>query len=118
MVGRRRIDAGFGAPPFIVTNARAGFLSIDGIRLYFFPDRLLVLGRGGARTVPYADLSFKAGTIRFVEEGGVSRDAKVVGTTCATSTRTAAPTAGSGIITRSRSCCTARWRSPRRPACG
>ena len=80
-VGRRRIGVGFGTPPFIVTNARVGILSIDGIRLYFFPDRLLVLGRGGARTVPYADLSFEAGTIRFVEEGGVPRDAKVVGTT-------------------------------------
>ena len=80
-VGRRRIGAGFGTPPFIETNARVGFLSIDGIRLYFFPDRLLILGRGGARTVPYADLRFEAGTIRFVEEGGVPRDARVVGTT-------------------------------------
>ena len=80
-VGRRRVGVGFGAPPFIQTNARVGFLSIDGTRLYFFPDRLLILGRGGARAIPYSDLTIRAGTIRFVEEGGVPRDARVLGKT-------------------------------------
>ena len=80
-VGRRRVGVGFGAPPFIDTNARVGFLSIDGTRLYFFPDRLLILGRGGARAIPYSDLTIRAGSIRFVEEGGVPRDARVLGTT-------------------------------------
>ncbi len=80
-VGRRLVGVGFGAPPFIQTNARVGFLSIDGTRLYFFPDRLLIFGRGGARAIPYSDLTIRAGTIRFVEEGGVPRDAHVIGKT-------------------------------------
>jgi hypothetical protein len=80
-VGRRRVGVGFGVPPFIETNARVGFLSIDGTRLYFFPDRLLVLGRGAIGAVRYADLRVEAGTIRFVEEDGVPRDARVIGNT-------------------------------------
>ena len=117
-VGRRRVGVGFGAPPFIETNARVGFLSIDGTRLYFFPDRLLILGRGGARAVPYSDLRSRpapSGSWRKAACRGMPRCSARPG---ATSTRTAAPTAGSAIIIRSRSCSTARWRSRRRPACG
>ncbi len=46
-VGRRRIEIGWGAPSSIQTNAHVGFLNIGGIRLFFFPDRLLIFGRAG-----------------------------------------------------------------------
>ena len=62
-------------------NARVGFLNVDGIRLFFFPDRLLIFGAGGASAVGYADLKLETGTVQFREEGGVPRDAKVTGTT-------------------------------------
>ena len=52
-----------------------------GTRLYLFPDRLFILGNGGVREVPYEDLSVKAGTVSFREEGGVPADAKVTGKT-------------------------------------
>ena len=80
-VTRRRIQVGWGAPAFIETNARIGFLNVAGTRLYLFPDRLLILGNGGVRAVPYEDLSVKAGTVSFREEGGVPADAKVTGKT-------------------------------------
>ena len=80
-VTRRRIQVGWGAPAFIETNARIGFLNVAGTRLYLFPDRLLILGNGGVRAVPYGDLSVKAGTVSFREEGGVPADAKVTGKT-------------------------------------
>jgi len=80
-VGRRRAHVGWGAPSFIETNARVGFLGIDGIRLFFFPDRLLIFGRGGVSAVRYADLKLEAGTVEFREEGEVPPDAKVTGTT-------------------------------------
>ena len=64
-VTRRRIQVGWEAPAFIETNARIGFLNVAGTRLYLFPDRLLILGNGGVRAVPYEDLSVKAGTVSF-----------------------------------------------------
>jgi len=78
-VGRRRINVAWGAPSIIETNARVGFLSIDGTRLYFFPDRLLIFGRGGVSGIRYTDLNLSAGRVQFREEGGVPRDAKVTG---------------------------------------
>jgi Protein of unknown function (DUF4236) len=80
-VGRRRVHVGWGSPSFIETNARVGFLKVDEIRLYFFPDRLLVFGKGGVSAVRYTDLSLSAGHVQFMEEAGVPRDAKVIGKT-------------------------------------
>jgi hypothetical protein len=80
-VARRRIAVGWGAPSFIETNARVGFLNIDGIRLYFFPDRLLIFGTGGISAVSYADLRLAGGSVQFMEDDGVPRDAKVIGKT-------------------------------------
>jgi hypothetical protein len=80
-LGRRRVGVGFGTPHFIETNAHVGFLKIDGTQLYFFPDRLLILGRGDARAIPYSELTIEPGTVRFVEQGSVPRDAQVLGRT-------------------------------------
>ncbi len=52
-VGRRRAHVGWGAPSIIQTNARVGFLKVEGVRLYFFPDRLLIFGRGGVSGTIY-----------------------------------------------------------------
>jgi hypothetical protein len=80
-VGRRPVRVGWGAPSLMKTNVRVGFLDVDGNRLYFFPDRLLVFGRGGVRGVPYSELRMQAGHIQFIEEGAVPRDARVLGRT-------------------------------------
>jgi hypothetical protein len=68
-------------PLFIHTNARIGFLDIGGRRLYFFPDRFLVRGNADLRAVRYQDLKVEANTVRFSEEGGVPRAARVIGQT-------------------------------------
>jgi hypothetical protein len=80
-VFRRRVSVGRGGPAFIQTNARVGSLYIEGIRLFFFPDRLLIYGSGGVSAVRYTDLSLNVGNVHFREEGGVPRDAKVLGKT-------------------------------------
>jgi hypothetical protein len=80
-VARSRIRIGWGAPSFIETNARIGFLKIAGTKLYLFPDRMLIFGPGGVRSVRYADLSATAGTVSFREEQGVPSDARVTGKT-------------------------------------
>ena len=66
---------------FFQTNARVGFLDVDGTRLYFFPDRLLVFRYRAVSAVRYTDLTLVAGDVQFIETGGVPSYAKVIGTT-------------------------------------
>jgi hypothetical protein len=80
-VTRRRVHVGWGNPSFVETNARIGVLSVDDTNLYFFPDRVLIFDRSGVHAVPYAELDVQAGTVHFREEGGIPRDAKVIGRT-------------------------------------
>src|SRR5262249_14003401 len=80
-VTRRRIQIGWGAPSFIETNARIGFLNVGGTKLYLCPDRMLIFGSGGVRSVRYADLSVSADTVSFREDGGVPADARITGKT-------------------------------------
>ena len=80
-VGRRRVHIGSGAPDFIQTNARVGFLDADGTRLYFFPDRILVFRNGTVSAVLFTELNVVGGSVRFIEDGTVPRDANVIGTT-------------------------------------
>ncbi len=80
-VWRRRVNVGWGAPSFISTNARIGFLDTGEGHLCFFPDRLLIISSGGVRAVQYREIEVRAGSVQFREEGGVPRDGKVVGKT-------------------------------------
>ena len=88
-ITRRRIRVGWGAPSFVETNARVGFLDLAGTKIYLFPDRLLVFGPGGVRSIHYEDLSVQAGSVSFREEGGVPADALVTGKTWRYVTRVA-----------------------------
>lgn len=68
-------------PPVLVTNIAVPSLHARRRSVYFLPDRILI--RDGRR---YADLSYASCRItgtatRFIEEGGVPRDAERVGTT-------------------------------------
>jgi len=65
-------------PPFVKTNIRPLLLPAGRQQLFFLPDRLLVLADNGYGAVPYADLSCEIGSTRFVEEGGVPSDSRVV----------------------------------------
>jgi hypothetical protein len=80
-VGRRQVRVGWGPPSVVRTNARVGFLDVEGTKLYFFPDRLLVFGHGGVSATPYSQLGMQAGQVRFIEEGQVPRDARLMGKT-------------------------------------
>lgn len=80
-VGRRPIRLGSGAPPFLKTNARVGVLKVDDARLYFFPDRVLMYRGGDVWGLRYGDLKVESGVIDILEDGGVPRDAHVIGKT-------------------------------------
>ena len=80
-VGRRRVHIGSGRPTSSKRNARVGFLDADGTRLYFFPDRILVFRNGTVSAVLFTELNVVGGSVRFIEDGTVPRDANVIGTT-------------------------------------
>ncbi|MCL4178008.1 MAG: DUF4236 domain-containing protein [Verrucomicrobia bacterium] len=65
-------------PPFVKTNIRPLLLPAGRQQLFFLPDRLLVLAENGYGAVPYSDLSCEVRSTRFVEEGGVPSDCRMV----------------------------------------
>ena len=65
-------------PPFVKTNIRPLLLPAGRQQLFFLPDRLLVLAENGYGAVPYDDLSCEVGSTRFIEEGGVPSDSRMV----------------------------------------
>jgi len=65
-------------PPFVRTNVPVPVLLAGEEMLYFFPDRVLVYTSRGVGALSYGALNFTRRETRFIEEGGVPRDAKVV----------------------------------------
>jgi hypothetical protein len=69
------------APSYIKTNIAVPIIPVGKQSLCFFPDRLFVFERGAVGVVPYAGLTMKVRTTRFIEEGRVPEDAQTVGST-------------------------------------
>lgn len=66
-------------PPFMACNVNPVAVAFSNSTFYFFPDRLLIYGKGGAvGALAYSQLHSEDSITRFVEEEGVPRDAKVV----------------------------------------
>lgn len=78
VIKRTSISLGLQAPPDIKTNVAIPSLPAGRQRLYFFPDRVLVFDPSGVGSIPYSDLRIDTSTTRFIEEGGVPRDSRVV----------------------------------------
>ncbi len=78
IVRRRAITITTGSPPYVKTNIRVPHLPAGRETLYFFPDRLLVFTRQGVGAVSYSDLRIERDDSRFIEDGTVPRDAKIV----------------------------------------
>lgn len=75
---RKRFRPSTQPPPFVKTNIEVPAIPLGGQTLYLFPDRILVFAAGGVGTVSYADLQIDRCATRFIEEGLVPADAKVV----------------------------------------
>lgn len=65
-------------PPFVQTNVQTLAVNVGGQTLHFFPDRVLVYDSNGVGAVSYQELEVRVSSTRFIEEGGVPRDATVV----------------------------------------
>jgi hypothetical protein len=65
-------------PPFVQTNIQTVAVNVGTQTLHFFPDRVLIYDANGVGAVSYQGLQVLVSSTRFIEDGGVPRDATVV----------------------------------------
>ena len=78
VVNRGGISVGVKSPPFVRTNVDVFRIPTSNGNLYFLPDTILCYARDGVGAVGYEDIKIEVGAKRFIEEGVVPRDAKIV----------------------------------------
>ncbi len=78
---RRPLVVGGDRAPFLKTNVAIPSLKLAGDAFYFLPDRVFITNAGGIGALSYERFRATASERRFVEDGAVPRDAKIVGST-------------------------------------
>jgi len=78
LVRRNRISLTYRNPPYVKTNVATPSIPVGRQILYFFPDKVLVFDPNGVGAVSYENLTIHIAASRFIEDGGVPADAKVV----------------------------------------
>jgi len=78
LLNRSRISIGFRSPPYVKTNVSVPCLPLGRITLYLLPDRVLAYASNGVGAVEYSTLELTASPTRFIEEGNVPHDARIV----------------------------------------
>lgn len=68
-------------PFFVESNVQPFGLKLRKQRVYFLPDKVLVVARTDVGAISYADLDMDFGMSHFVETDSVPKDAKVIGQT-------------------------------------
>lgn len=68
-------------PFFVESNVQPFGLKLRKQRVYFLPDKVLVVARTDVGAISYADLDMDFGMSHFVETDPVPKDAKVIGQT-------------------------------------
>lgn len=78
VIKRTSISLGIGNPPYVKTNISVPSIPVGKQTLYFFPDKVLIFEPNGVGAVSYPNLRISVERTRFIEDGSVPRDAKVV----------------------------------------
>ena len=78
VIERTLISLGLGNPPYVKTNVSVPSIPVGKQTLYFFPDKVLIFEPNGVGAVSYPNLRISVESTRFIEDGSVPRDAKVV----------------------------------------
>lgn len=78
VIKRTSISLGIGNPPYVKTNVSIPFIPVGKQTLYFFPDKVLIFEPNGVGAVSYKNLRILVESTRFIEDGSVPRDAKIV----------------------------------------
>ncbi|MCB9853417.1 MAG: DUF4236 domain-containing protein [Phycisphaerales bacterium] len=81
IIRRTPIAIGIGCPPKLRTNVTAPVIPVGRQSLYFFPDRVLVFESNRVGAMSYKNMIVSVEATRFIEEGSVPEDAKVVDST-------------------------------------
>lgn len=78
LIKRTSISLGIGNPPYVKTNVSVPSIPVGKQTLYFFPDKVLIFEPNGVGAVSYSNLRISVENTRFIEDGCVPKDAKVV----------------------------------------
>ena len=78
IVKRKAVVARAGSPPYFQCNVSVPVLPAGRQQLYFLPDRILVWDTNGVGAVGFEQLDVNFGEQRFVEDGGVPSDSRIV----------------------------------------
>ncbi len=78
VIKRTAISLGIGNPPYIKTNVSVPSVPVGKQTLYFFPDKVLIVEANGVGAVSYPNLQISVENTRFIEDGNLPKDAKVV----------------------------------------
>ena len=78
VVKRKAITPHAGSPPYFQCNISIPVLPAGRQRLYFLPDRILIWDTSGVGAVGFDQLDVNSGEQRFIEDGGVPGDTRVV----------------------------------------
>lgn len=78
LIDRRRIRVGYMQPPFIQTRVRVYGFSLDSLQMFFLPDQVLIYQNRKYGVINYSSLNVNVSPTRFIEDGSVPQDSKVV----------------------------------------
>ena len=78
VIKRTSISLGKGNPPYVKTNVSVPSIPVGKQTLYFFPDKVLVFEANRVGAVSYTNLNISVEDTRFIEDGSVPSDAKIV----------------------------------------
>lgn len=78
LLRRSSISINYSLPKLIKTNVRVPCVPVGEQKLYFFPDKILVVQRKKVGAVSYGSLMLECSNTRFIEDGVVPRDTIVV----------------------------------------
>lgn len=78
LIHRSHISINYSLPKYIKTNVKVPSIPVGKQKLYFFPDKILVVQRRKVGAVSYGSLILECSNTRFIEDGIVPRDTTIV----------------------------------------
>jgi len=78
LIKRSPIHIVYSVPKYIKTNVKVPCIPVGKQKLYFFPDRVLLVEKRKVGAVSYKNLIVECTNYRFIEEGAVPKDTIVV----------------------------------------
>ncbi len=78
LINREAAAVGTGTPPWVETNVTIPTIKARGITAYFMPDCILVYDNDGVGCIEHSSLKYSVSAERFIENGIVPADSKVV----------------------------------------